>query len=178
MACTLFKLTHGASLFVCSKMFAVGKSTVSLILRDVVFAINEALWHKIALASGDRLWKIQAKFFDLCKLPTIIGAIERTHVLICKPCVGAADYFYSKSRGYIIKCQGVVDSEKRFLDLYLGMPGSTNDSRVLRRSSLFHRAQNKGLFDARGEVDGFMPYLIADSSYPLLPWIMVPHRGP
>jgi hypothetical protein len=32
-----------------------------------------------------------------------------------------------------------VDSQKQFLDLYLGMPGSTNDARVLRRSSLYHK---------------------------------------
>ena len=55
VACILFKLTHGASLLVCSKMFAVGKSIVNLILRDVVFAINEALRQKIAWPSSVRL---------------------------------------------------------------------------------------------------------------------------
>jgi hypothetical protein len=43
IACTLFKLSHGASLFICSEMFAVGKSTVSMMLREVVHAINEVL---------------------------------------------------------------------------------------------------------------------------------------
>lgn len=43
VACTLFKLTHGANLTVCSKMFAIGRSTVSKILREVVHAINECL---------------------------------------------------------------------------------------------------------------------------------------
>lgn len=43
VACTLFKLTHGASLLICSEMFVVGRSTVSLVLCDVVMAINIVL---------------------------------------------------------------------------------------------------------------------------------------
>jgi hypothetical protein len=33
--------------------------------------------------------------------------------------------------GYTLNCQVVVDSNKQFLDLYLGIPGSTNDASVL-----------------------------------------------
>ena len=178
VACTLFKLTHSSSLFVCSEMFAVGKSMVSLILRDVIFAINKVLCQKIAWPSGDRLGQTQLDFFDLCRLPIVTGAINGTHISIYKPRIGTADYFYFKSSGYTINCQAVVDSKKRFLDLYLGMSGSTNDSRMFRRSFLFHRAQNEGLFDGRGQVDGFMSYLVIDSGYPLVPWIIVLHLGP
>ena len=179
VACILFKLTHGASLFVCSKMFAVGKNMVSLILIDIVFAINKALCQKIAWPSGDYLRQFQVDFFDLCRLPIVNGTINGIHFSICKPRVDVIDYFYFKPNGYTINCQAIVDtSKKRFLDLYLGMPSSTNDSRLLQRSSLFQRAQNERLFDGRGQADGFMSYLIADSGYPLLLWIMVPHRGP
>jgi hypothetical protein len=76
-----------------------------------------------------------------------------------------------------LNCQAVVDSNKRFLDLYLGMPSSTNDARVLRRSSLYHLATSQNLFDARDTVEGFSPYLLGDSGYPLLPWLMVPHKN-
>lgn len=71
-----------------------------------------------------------------------------------------------------------MDSNKRFLDLFLGMPGSTNDSRMLRRSSLHHLGMHGNLFDRLNGVDGFTPFLIGDSGYPLIPWLMVPHRGP
>ena len=36
VACTLFKLNHGASLLLCSEVFAIGRSTMSMILMDVV----------------------------------------------------------------------------------------------------------------------------------------------
>jgi hypothetical protein len=176
VACCLFKLTHGASLFVCSEMFAIGKSTVSSILRQVVHAVNDTLRHELTWPTGDRMRETQGKFLDLCGLPAVVGAIDGTHISISKPQHVPVDYFYFKSGGYTLNCQAVVDSEKRFLDLYLGMPGSTNDSRVLRRSSLYESAVHNNLLGEHLAVAGFSPYLIGDLGYPLLPWLMIPHR--
>jgi hypothetical protein len=119
----------------------------------------------------------QREFQQLCGLPTIVGAIDGTHINISKPTYGAQDYYYFKSGGYTLHCQAVVASNKQFLYLCIGMPGSTNDARVLQRSSLYHLAMSKNLFDAHHGVDGFSPYLLGDSGYPLLPWLMVPHRN-
>lgn len=190
VACSLFKLTHGASLIVCSEMFAVGKSTVSIMLRDVVNAINDGMREEISWPTGEKLRQVQVDFKRLCGLPAVVGAIDGTHISISKPQIGPADYYYFKSGGYTMNCQAVVDSDKRFLDLFLGMsgstndsrmlgmPGSTNDSRMLRRSSLHHLAMHNNLFDRHNSVDGFPPFLVGDSGYPLLPWLMVPVRGP
>ena len=178
VACTLFKLTHGASLFICSEMFAIGRSTVCLVLREVVEAINVTLRSEIAWPSGEKLLAVQAGFQQLCGLPGVVGAIDGTHVSISKPKFGPVDYYYFKSGGYTLNCQAVVDSNKRFLDLFLGMPGSTNDCRVLRRSSLYQKGMHSTLWDPAISFEGFSPYLLADSGYPVLPWLMVPHRGP
>lgn len=35
----LYKLTHGANLLICSEHFGIGRSTVGLVLREVVTAI-------------------------------------------------------------------------------------------------------------------------------------------
>jgi len=59
VACCLFKLTHGASLFVCSEMFAIGKSTVSAILREVVHAINDTLIQELQWPTPDRIRRNQ-----------------------------------------------------------------------------------------------------------------------
>jgi hypothetical protein len=177
IAVTLFKLTHGASLFVCSEMFVVGKSTCSAILRQTVRAINDCLRHEINWPTEERLQEVQRDFQQLCGLPTVAGAIDGTHINISKPRYGAEDYYYFKSGGYSLNCQAVVDSNKRFLDLYLGRPGSTNDSRVLRCSSLYRLAMYQTLFDGYYSVEGFSPYLLGDSGYPLLPWLMVPHKN-
>jgi hypothetical protein len=98
-----------------------------------------------------------------------VGAIDCIHIHVAKPVEGPEDYFYFKSRGYTLNCQVVVDSRKRFLDLYLGMPGSTNDARVLRQSTLYYLAMHENLFDVHYNMDGFPPFLLGDSGYPLLP---------
>ena len=85
VACCLFKLTHSASLFICSEMFAIGKSTVSSILRDVVHAINDTLKHELTWPTGDRLRQTQENFYDLCGLLAVVGAIDGTHISISNP---------------------------------------------------------------------------------------------
>jgi hypothetical protein len=177
VALTLFKLTQGTSLLVCSEMFAVGKNTCSAILRGTVRAINEVLRHEISWPTGEKLQQIQLDFQELCGLPAVAGAIDGTHINISRPKYGAEDYYHFKSGGYSLNCQAVVDNKKRFLDLYLGMPGSTNDARVLRRSTLYRLGMSGELWDARNSVEGFSPYLLGDSGYPLLSWLMVPHRN-
>jgi hypothetical protein len=63
--------------------------------------------------------------------------------------------------------QAIVDRRKRFIDLAVGMPSSTHDSRMLRRSSLYQNAENGTLFDPTIAVEGFTPYLLGDLGYPL-----------
>ena len=169
VACTLFKLTHDASLFICSELFAIGRSTVSLLLRDVVQAINITHRSEIAWPTGDKLIETEGGFHDLCGLPGVVGAMDGTHVSNCKPRNGSTDYFYFKSSGYTLNCQAVVDCNNRFLDLFLGMPGSTNDVRVLHRSFLYNKGMHGMLWDAGVSFEGFSPYLLVDSGYTLLP---------
>jgi hypothetical protein len=72
----------------------------------------------------------------------------------------------------------MVDSNKRFLDLYLGMPGSTNNARIICRSLLYHLALQNNLFDALFVANGFFPYLLEDLGYPILQRLMNLHKGP
>jgi len=44
---------------------------------------------------------------------------------------GLEGYFNFKFGGYTINCQVLVDNRRQFLDLYLGMLGSTNDACIL-----------------------------------------------
>ena len=63
-------------------MFAIGKSTVSIVLREVVYAINGSLGHEILWPSGERLRECQADFKRVCGLPAVVDAIDGTHVTI------------------------------------------------------------------------------------------------
>jgi hypothetical protein len=118
-------------------------------------------------------------FQEWCHMPGIQGAIDCTHVHIQKPrTLYAEDYYYHKSGSFSIVAQAVVDSKKRFIDLFVGMPGSTNDMRTLRRSGLYGNViQHRILNDQDGiSHEGFSPYLLGDKGYPLLTWLMVPYK--
>ena len=104
VACNISKLTHGASLLICSKLFAVGRSTVSLMLREVVQAINVALRSETSWSTGNKLLETKANFKNLCSLPGVISAIDGTHVAISKPKFGPVDYYYFKSGRYSLHC--------------------------------------------------------------------------
>jgi hypothetical protein len=66
------------------------------------------------------------------------GAIDGTHVSIAKPLRPfVEDYFYHKTCGYNIVAQAIVDSKKRFIDLFVGLHGSVNDFKMLRQFALY-----------------------------------------
>jgi hypothetical protein len=145
---TLYKLCQEASLLICSKQFAIGKSTVCQVVHEVVRAINIHFRHEIEWPRGNRLIECMSDFHDWCGLPGVVRAIDGTHFEIKKPSIAPEDYYYFKSNGFSIQCQAVVDRHKRFLDVSVGMPRSTNGMRVLRRSSLFYLATTTNqLFD-------------------------------
>ncbi len=89
-----------------------------------------------------------------------------------------SDYYYFKTNGYNIVAQTIVNYNKMFTYVFVGLPRLVNDSRILRRSYLYKHAQYKNLLDAnRGKLNGsFPPYLVGDKAYPLIPWIMTPFK--
>ena len=66
-------------------MFAIGTSTVSKILKEIVHAINEVIRYEIAWPVGLKLLEIQNAFKDLCGLPEVVGAIDGMFIAIRKP---------------------------------------------------------------------------------------------
>lgn len=67
--------------------------------------------------------------------------------------------------------QGVVDADGKFIDVSTGWPSSIHDTRVLRLSTLYRRAEPVRHIN-RVTV---RPLLIGDSAYPLLTWLAGPY---
>jgi hypothetical protein len=127
-----------------SKFFAISESTVSKLLREVVYAINEQFKSKIQWPDREQALMNMAEFKEYCDLPGVVGAIDGTHFSISKLAHFAEDFFYFKTNGYSLVCQVVVNKRKEFLDVFVGLPGSLNDVRVLRRSGLYNRRVRDG----------------------------------
>ena len=61
--------------------------------------------------------------------------------------------------------------------MYIGWPGNVHDSRVFAHSSLYKKAMEEEILNGESvtvQSQDIMPYLISDSAYPLLPWLMKP----
>ena len=130
---TLYKLAHGASFHTVSKMFEIGRSIDGLVTREVVRVINIIFKDLISWLTGERMRNKMLEFRNFCSMPSVYGAIDYTNIAIHK--LGGQyceDYYYHKSGGYSICVQVVVDCSKRFLDIYVGMPGFVNDTWILR----------------------------------------------
>ncbi|XP_054923974.1 uncharacterized protein [Dermacentor andersoni] len=94
-----------------------------------------------------------------------VGCIDGGHIEILKPDDSTASYINRKKWASII-FQAVCNDQNRFLDVFIGFPGSVHDARVLRESTFFEEAAAKcGDF-----------YILGDSAYPLLPWLMTPYK--
>jgi hypothetical protein len=111
-------------------------------------------------------------------MPSVQGAIDYTHISISKPAAYPEDYWYHKTGAYWMVSHAVVDANKLFTSVYVGLPRSVNDQRVLRRSGQWQRVVQRGLMNVdSGYQDGIPPYLLEDKGYPLMNWIIVPFKS-
>lgn len=65
--------------------------------------------------------------------------------------------------------QVVVECNKRFINIYVGLPRFVNDSHVLRLSSMYKKTMYKRLLDMdKGTCIDIPIYLLGDKGYPLI----------
>lgn len=75
--------------------------------------------------------------------------------------------------------QALVDSEGRFLDVSAGWPSTMSPETIFRNSELFSAVEENGdlLNGPRfelGDGNSIPQYILGDSCFPLLPWILTP----
>lgn len=178
LALGLYRLGHGNSYVSIGPSFNVGKATVIEAVQDVVEALYEIRNEHIKFPENEAETRAAIETFqDLSDLPNIVGAIDGSHVRIKAPKDSPVDYF-SRYQQHDFIIQVVVNGQKLFLDFACSYPGSMHDARVLRRSSIFRRAEGGDILIAptvniNGNEIG--PYLVGDSAYPLSPWLMKPY---
>ena len=124
---------------------------------------------------------VMAEFESYRGLPNCVGAIDCTHIEHVQPIgVEDPDGYYNRHGSYSTILQAICDNQTRFMDVYVGVAGSTNDARVFKRSEWFAAAATgKILKKPIREVSGrsIQPYIVGDAAYPLSPFCMKPYPG-
>ncbi|XP_034082485.1 putative nuclease HARBI1 [Gymnodraco acuticeps] len=170
----LYSLAHGLSLSVVGSAFGIPKSTVHRIIKHVTEKIKANLKTLISLPTADELPEIADGFCQLAKSPAFhraAGAIDGCHIRIKPP----GNEYHKEYINYklfpSIQMQAICDSTGRFLDVFIGYPGSVHDARVLRNSPIFCQA----LFPPAGW------FLLGDGGYPCLEkpvGLLTPYKVP
>jgi len=174
LSCVVYKFVHGCNFLIYIKLFAIGKKTISLVPHEFVDAMNVVFRKLISWLMGVEMCSIMNDLKLWCNLLNVQGPINGTHLFIYKLFMHfSEDYYYFKSGGYSIVAHVVLDYKKFFIAIYVGLPRSTNDSRMLCRFALYKQIQLHGLFNiTKGSCeDGIPPYL-GDKGYPIISWIM------
>jgi hypothetical protein len=171
---SLWFLATGECFRSIGERFGMGESTFSYALRDFInVIIVKFLAEKITFPNTVlEINEVVNGFRRIGRIPNVIGAIDGSHIPIKAPHLFPIDYFNRKGF-YSIVLQAVVDHKKKFLDICVGWPGSTHDSRVLINSNLYNKfnSQNNLVPNCFSNK-----YILGDGGYPNLSWLIVPYK--
>ena len=101
------------------------------------------------------------------------------YLYILPPCDSPSDYYNRKGFHSIVP-QALVDHQNRFLNVYVGWPGSVHDARIFSNPEVFTKGQSGRLAPNTVRIIGGVSVpvvILGDPSYPLLPWLMKPYPG-
>ncbi|RHN62187.1 putative harbinger transposase-derived nuclease domain-containing protein [Medicago truncatula] len=161
----LFRLASGSDYQQIANQFNVTVSVAKFCVKQLcrVLCTNFRFWVSFPNAN-DR--SILQNFESISGLPNCSGVVFSSRFQIA-PSTSPQQPHSS------IAAQIVVDSTCRILSIAAGYFGHKTDYTILKASSLFNDIEEGSLLNAPS-VNGVNQYLIGDSGYPLLPWLMVP----
>ena len=177
----LYYMAHASPPRITGFTFGRGFSTVHYIVDDFFRAVVAVFHRLINFPTGAQLVSTIRGFEALEGLPNVCGAIDCTHINMTAPSCGIRPHdYFDRNRKYSIVAQAVVDSKGRFLDVYVGWPGSVHDARVFANSPLHKRMASGEIMSepvARFRCRCIPPYLVGDEGYPLSRFVMIPYPG-
>lgn len=168
MLLTIWYLANRNSFREISDRFGVTMSAAHNCLTRVLNFLCSMKDEIIKWPSIDRRITIKQAFARNNGIVGAMGAIDGSHIEIVKPTENQDSYINRKGYASLL-LQGVVDHEKRFIDVFCGEPGSLHDARLLRRSALYSKILNNPEFIGED-------FLLGDSAYPNLHWIVTPFQ--
>lgn len=181
VAVAMWRLATGNAYRVISKVFGVGVSTVSILVREFITILATIAPNFIKGPTDAAETSVLIDLFQLstgCPIPQVVGAIDCTHCPINAPATDSKVDYFDRKQAYSVNTQAVVDGRLKFMDVCTGFPGAAHDARVLRHTSFFRRSQNQEiLHEPATMVSGVLirPLILADGAYPPFRWLLKPY---
>ena len=177
VAITLYYLSDEGRYRKVANAFGIGRSTISIIIKEVTELIAYKLGPKFIKfpTTAMEVEKSVNLFYKQHGFPQCLGAIDGTHVNIKQPLENHTDYLNRKGQ-YSINIQAVCDYRYCFTDVVIKWPGSVHDARIFTNSDLNAKFED-GTIPAycKEIVEGEIPVpvcILGDPAYPLLQFLM------
>ncbi|KAK0592477.1 hypothetical protein LWI29_019818 [Acer saccharum] len=183
VAVALRRLSSGESLSNIGDSFGLNQSTVSQITWRFVEAMEERALHHLQWPTTEaEMENLKSKFEKIRGLHNCCGAIDITHIVMNIPAVDPSNNVWlDREKSYSMILQAIVDPEMRFRDIITGWPGSLNDALVLQNSGFFKLAEEGKRLNGKklqlSEGTELREYIVGDTGFPLLPWLLTPYHG-
>lgn len=174
VAVSLRRLGSGESLGVIGDSLGLTHSNVAQITWRFVEAMEKRALNHLQWPDNDSsMNRIKSWFEQLSGLPNCCGAIDVTHILMnLRASDPTIKLCRDHAKNHSMVLQAIVDPNMRFLDIVTGWPGKMNESLIFQNSNFYRLCrEGKRLNGKTGE------YIIGDSSYPLLPFLITPYEG-
>lgn len=179
VAVAICRLSNGNSYRTTSKVFVIAKSTVIKVTQEFVQEMLLYIQQFIRIPDSELETVFAIEKFNesiRCELPQVVGTIDATHVPILAPTNESRVDYFSRKQKYTIVSQGVVGGNLVFIDFVTGFPGSIHDSRALRATDLFRKAEANEILYLPGKTIGHIPpVLLGDGAYPASMWLLKPY---
>ncbi|XP_062084884.1 protein ALP1-like [Humulus lupulus] len=183
VAVALRRLSSGDSLVTIGDLFGVNHSTVSQVTWRFVESMEERGLHHLQWPSSEaEMTEIKSKFEKIRGFPNCCGVIDTTHITMCLPASDpAGNVWLDHEKNHSMILQTVVDADMKFRDIVTGWPGKMKDWLVFQNSN-FYKLSDKGerLNGKKVEISKGLEireYIIGDSGFPLLPYLVIPYEG-
>ena len=145
------------------------ESTVCITIKRVVDAINDELFDEV-VRWPDNCQNLAEDFYRVGGMPSVCGAVDGTLIPIVAPSVNEHQYVDRHKCGHSLNIMAVCGPLMEFFYVSARWPGSVNDARVLRLSTL--------AIDFDG---GYRPFpgavILGDLIYPTKDWLIPPLPG-
>ncbi|KAJ1123025.1 hypothetical protein NDU88_001498 [Pleurodeles waltl] len=139
----------------------------SNVLARVLSALLKHMRSYIVFPQVDDLPTVKYDFYALGHIPNIIGAIDGTHVALVPR---RSEQMYRNRKSYhSMNVQMVCLADQYISHVNAKFPGSVHDTYILRNSSIPY---------VMGQLQRHRVWLLGDSGYPSLSWLLTPVRNP
>ncbi|XP_017469591.1 PREDICTED: uncharacterized protein LOC108361483 [Rhagoletis zephyria] len=148
-----------------SDRFNISLSTVSRMVNRTTMFISSLSPEVIRWPTEEKKRDSALFFTRKCGFAKAIGCIDGTHIVIDPPAERKDDYIDRKGN-ITLTMQAICDENKKFINIFVGFPGSSHDSWVFQNSPIYQK-----LSSYCGDY-----YLLGDSAYPCTQYVITPYK--